>query len=491
MKRRVFFKKILLKLLPIFFLNFSARKIFTINNSNNLLDPNHLTKPSYKILIKNGLVFSNGQLLQIDLAIDNQGYLYFLPTSYQSVLKEKLKSIKIIDAKNQIISSGFTDILAENNVFDPTKTQATFEKYKIHDGITTALEMHGGSPDFVKYKVQQQSLRHCINYGCSTMIMKIRHQYLYLSDRKRAILDCLEAGALGISHSIEYQPLAYSELLEYAKIAYRYDVPFFLHLRYSSKDRELMGVKEAIELAITSQAHIHIDHLNSTGGCFNMPAALDLIERAIETGARITICVYPYSFWATYMHSTRFNPGWQEKLGFSYEDLTIVGTGEKLTAKSFSSYRQQYGLLVASSKNAMPLEKTFDLAIKKDFCLIGSDGGIKWTTKANSHPRGAGCFATAIKRMQFLKMDMEKILAKLTLDPASLIKPLAKKSNLIPGLSHPNIVIFAPEKINSPASIANPNQFSQGVSVVIVNGKITLEDKKIVNYNGQLIANQL
>ena len=46
----------------------------------------------------------------------------------------------------------------------------------------------------------------------------------------------LDEGALGVSHSLEYQPAPYAELLEYAKLATKYDRPLFLHLRYSSSE---------------------------------------------------------------------------------------------------------------------------------------------------------------------------------------------------------------------------------------------------------------
>ena len=48
----------------------------------------------------------------------------------------------------------------------------------------------------------------------------------------------LDEGALGVSHSLEYQPAPYAEMLEYGKLATKYDRPLFLHLRYSSREKE-------------------------------------------------------------------------------------------------------------------------------------------------------------------------------------------------------------------------------------------------------------
>src|SRR6185503_15968265 len=98
---------------------------------------------------------------------------------------------------------------------------------------------------------------------------------------------------------------------------------------------------------------------------------------------------YPYSFWATYIASRRFDPGWQQRYGLGYHDLRVVGTGERLTAESFARYRKT-SKLIAVPEGTLPLDKTADLALKEDFCMIGSDGGIKSEPHANSHPRGAG-----------------------------------------------------------------------------------------------------
>jgi hypothetical protein len=183
---------------------------------------------------------------------------------------------------------------------------------------------------------------------------------------------CLEEGALGVSHSIEYQPTPYEEVLTYARLADKYDRPMFLHLRHSSVEQELDGVDEAIRLARESGARVHISHLHSTGGTFHMEEALSRITTARKQGLEITCCVYPYSYWATYLHSTRFDEGWQRRYSLRYEDLRLVGTGERLSEASFTKYRA-LKKLVAVPEGTMPMEKTIDLALRETFCLIGSE----------------------------------------------------------------------------------------------------------------------
>jgi N-acyl-D-aspartate/D-glutamate deacylase len=400
-------------------------------------------------------------------------------------LGNQLRGTESINISGKIVSPGFVDILADNAI-DPESTYDTFEKYKITDGVTTALQMHGGSADCGAYYKRFSKLPHLINFGVSTFVMAIRGQSGSIDSRKRAIEKNLEEGALGVSHSLEYQPTAVDEVVEYAKLARKYDRPLFLHLRYSSREQELDGVDEAIRFARESGAHVHIDHLHSTGGTFHMEGALDRIRSANEQGLSITTCVYPYSYWATYLYNRRFDAGWQKRYGISFNDLRVVGSSERLTAQSFAHYRRS-STLVAVPEGVMPLEKTVDLALKERFCMIGSDGGIQFETRANCHPRGAACFSTAVRHAMEINMPVEAIIEKMTTLPASLVKQAMKGRGFIEDGATADLTVFDPANIRGNATVENPNQFSSGIDLVIVNGKVAFRDKKLLAKNGTAI----
>jgi len=313
--------------------------------------------------------------------------------------------------------------------------------------------------------------------------MAIRGQAGNVAGRIRLIEKNLDEGALGISHSLEYQPTPYDELLEYAKIARKYDRPMFLHLRYSSSERELVGVDEAIQLARESGARIHIDHLHSTGGTFRMESALERIRRANAQGVIVTTCVYPYSYWATYLYNRRFDPGWQERYGISYGDLRVLGSSERLTAQSFARYRKS-AKLVAVPDGLMPLDKTVDLALRESFCMIASDGGIQFEARANSHPRGAGCFATAIRHALDIKLPLEHILEKVTALPSSVIRPAMKGRGVLEDGAIADLTVFDEATIRGNATVENPNQFSSGIELVMVNGKIVFRQGRLAAKSG-------
>ncbi len=432
---------------------------------------------SFKIIIKGGKVFTEGKLKEINIGITDNNLV--------KLVEGDLKGIKEINANGKIVCAGFIDILADNAA-NPKQTYRVFEKYKLGDGCTSVLQMHGGDEFPKEYYNYFEKEPHYVNYGIGVFVMRLRNMYGNdLNKCYQMVEKGLKEGALGVCHSLEYQPTPYEELAVYAKLAKKYDRPIFLHLRYSAKDTELEGVKEAIKLAHETGARVHIDHLHSTGGTFNMEKALEMIQNANNLGMELTTCVYPYSYWATYIASKRFDPGWQERFGLTYTDLTIVGKGTKITAQNFEFYRKQYGVLVAVPEGTLPLEKTINLALQADFCMIGSDGGIESEPRANNHPRGAGCFSTAVRHGIKMGMSMEKILTKVTSLPARLMRPSMNERATIKDGSIADITIFDPNKINGKASVENPNQFSSGIDKVIIGGEIVFEKGAIIKSNGK------
>lgn len=449
------------------------KPLIKVNEKNALAD-----NEIFKIVIKNGRVFTEKKLQEN----------YFVGVTDEGKVKvsaNPLQGKQEIDASNKVVSPGFIDILADN-ANNPKQTNSIFEKYKVSDGLTSVFQMHGGAEYPKQFHDYFDKLPHRVNYGVSVFVMRLRLAYASLAKRYELAERGLKEGALAMAHSPEYQPdTKYEELKQYAIIAKKYERPYFLHLRHSSMEAELNGIKEAIRLTEETGVQIHIDHINSTGGTFNMAKALELIQNANAKGAKITTCVYPYSYWATYLISERFSGDWQKRYGITYEDLEIVGTGERITAKTFPMYRKRGGLLVAVPPGTMPFEKTVDLALQTDFCMFGSDGGIEKEPKANSHPRGAGFAATAIRHCLDIGMSIEQALERLITRPAKLLQPALKDRGELKDGNWADITIFDPKTINGKATVANPNQFSDGIDTVIVNGEVAFQKGKLLASKGK------
>jgi N-acyl-D-aspartate/D-glutamate deacylase len=163
-----------------------------------------------------------------------------------------------------------------------------------------------------------------------------------------------------------------------------------------------------------------------------------------------------------------------------------VGSSERLTERTFAHYRKT-SKLAAVPEGTMPLDRTVDLALKEDFCMIASDGGIQFEPRANSHPRGAGCFATAIRHGLDIGIPLEKILEKMTSLPRRVVHPALKDRGILEDGAIADLTVFDPQTIRGNATIENPNQFSSGIDLVILRGKIAFRDGKLLAKHGSAI----
>ena len=124
-------------------------------------------------------------------------FIGITPEGKLKISSTELAGDQFIDASGLVISPGFIDILADNSA-NPKKSYLTFEKFKLTDGVTTALQMHGGSHEVWDYYPYFESKPHWTNYGVSTKIMNIRYRYNRIPQRLRDVERCLDAGALGV-----------------------------------------------------------------------------------------------------------------------------------------------------------------------------------------------------------------------------------------------------------------------------------------------------
>ena len=118
-------------------------------------------KPVWATVLKRGRSFFDGRWQVIDIGIDDAGKLHF---------GSDLLGAETLNVSGRVVSPGFIDILADNST-SPETTYSIFEKYKVSDGVTTALQMHGGSADSGAYYRRFGNVPHLINYGVSTFVM--------------------------------------------------------------------------------------------------------------------------------------------------------------------------------------------------------------------------------------------------------------------------------------------------------------------------------
>jgi dihydroorotase len=224
--------------------------------------------------------------------------------------------------------------------------------------VTTALCMHGGAADPDRWYRAVAKQLPPLNYGASFFYNQARLQYIgnryqHASETARAKIlriarNALSRGALGVSFSLEYVPgVTADEIQPMMSLAKQYDVPVFFHARYSDMlepGTNMDGLREILTYARATGAAVHIDHINSTGGTFSMSRSLAMLDSARSGGVDVTACMYPYTYWGTYLNSARFDAGWQERFQIGYGDLQLGGSAERLTRETFLKNRPRNGV---------------------------------------------------------------------------------------------------------------------------------------------------
>lgn len=436
---------------------------------------------TYDIVIEGGTIYNPStehELIDYNIGI--------MGSKIERITKYSLKGKSVIDASGLIVSPGFVDLIS----YDPNYVGI---ELKVLDGVTSNLAMHGGTEDATSWYRAWGNNGVITNFGASTFVTRLRwpivgygvdNEMTKQEDIDRLVKDVrenIEAGALGISFSFEYVPGIKNEIKPLLELASEYDVPTFYHLRYSDEEKGLDGIQEVIDYGNETGAAIHVMHINSTGGTFVMDQALKMVEDAKENGLDITSCFYPYDFWATYIDSARFRPGWQDRFKITYEDLQIGATDIRITEETFDHYRSQH--LLVAAHGSMPEEELIMLLQNPD-TMIGSDTIIE--PGHNNHPRGAGAYSRVFGK--FVReeniLSMMDAIKKVSYFPAKRMEsaaPSMKYKGRIEIGSDADITIFNPDTIIDKSTVAAPGTPSVGVEYVLVNGVVVKDRDGLVD----------
>nr|MDQ3293890.1 amidohydrolase family protein [Actinomycetota bacterium] len=384
-----------------------------------------------------------------------------------------------IEARGLVVAPGFIDILS----YDPN---GYGEWFKIAEGVTTNLGMHGIDGDAATFFQTVGQLGSPCHYGGAYDAPSRRFSVCQLEPGDEASPEQLDqlvadataqlaAGWIGLDLEPEYTFAAtYEELRRLAEVAAGAGVAVYVHGRYSddvAPGTNAETLTEILQLARDTGCAVHVEHLISTGGTFTMAASLATLDAAAAEGLDITACMYPYDFWATYLGSARFAEGWQERFHIGYGDLVVAGTGERLTEATFAD-RQADNLLVAAY-GIPPADVV--TCLRSPLVMIGSDAILEPSN--NNHPRAAGCFSRVLGRYVREEgvLGLPEALAKMTIMPARRLQgaapAMARKGRLQRG-ADADVVVFDPATVADRATVADPAQEATGFDWVVVAGAV-------------------
>ncbi|MGV8145570.1 MAG: amidohydrolase family protein [Alkaliphilus sp.] len=440
-----------------------------------------MPKKEFDLVIKDGIVFDpEKEAIKIGFNIG------IIDNIIESITNSDIKGKREIDAHGLIVSPGFIDMLS----FNPNLVGA---KYKIGDGVTTNLSMHGCTNNFEAFFARYERWPTLVNHGGAVFMVQIRmelgighfseatkEQIEHIAMRTR---EEIESGALGLAFSPEYYPGTNSEEIKAAmRVASEYNIWTHFHGRHSSLVGEYTSIDTVIEVldyARELDTPVHFMHLHSTGGTGVMKEALELIREARLDGYEVNFDIYPYDSWATNIGSARFDGDWKSKFGISYSDLQIAGTTNFVTAEDFEDHRKNQTKVIAFAMD----EQEVIMAMREYYSMIGSDSIVTSDPSLN-HPRASGAFARFFGRYvrdQNIMPLMEGV-KKTSFLTAKQLEPISedmKKRGRLKEGAIADITIFDYAKIIDTSSPEIPASLSEGIEFVIVSGVVIKDEKGI------------
>jgi N-acyl-D-aspartate/D-glutamate deacylase len=121
-------------------------------------------------------------------------------------------------------------------------------------------------------------------------------------------------------------------------------------------------------------------------------------------------------------------------------------------------------------------EEDIQRVLRHPATMIASDGQVVAFGRANPHPRSYGTFPRVLGRYvrELGTLTLEDAIRRMTSAPAQRVG-LTDRGVLREGL-RADIVVFDPAVVRDAATFEQPHQYAQGVSVVVINGQVVLEN---------------
>lgn len=318
-------------------------------------------------------------------------------------------------------------------------------------------------------------------------------------DSMRALLaDDLEAGAIGLSTGIEYEPAIYSvtdEIVALAKDAAAVGGRHSSHIR--SEDVMLFeAVEELVDIARLARIPTHYSHMKvaMSAKWGKSEKVIAMLDAARKEGFEITGDIYPYDGWQSTMQILLPERNIDDRAAYEYA-LSEIATPDTIIFSQYSPdpsvvgktlaqvsslaesdpvdvYMEMVQRVVAEEGNESIIGRNISEDDIRTFLswphsTITSDGGVD-----DRHPRGQGAFPRVLRvyvREQGL-LTLEQAVAKMTGWTASTLG-FEDRGRIALGLAA-DLTLFDPRNVTDHGNFKNPIQYSTGIEAVWVNGEL-------------------
>jgi N-acyl-D-amino-acid deacylase len=358
-----------------------------------------------------------------------------------------------------------------------------------------------------------------------------------LAQMQALVREAMNDGAVGVSTALEYAPAPYAkteELIALASEAGKMGGIYSTHMRNES-DSVLEAIDEALRIGREASIPVEIWHIKVAGknNWGRMPEVVAKINEARAAGADVTADTYAYTAW--YNDFSAFIPPWAHDGGNAklVARLQDPATREKIRkdmltpSKDWDNEWQEIpgpdAIMIGAVQNPTllpmqgkrlseiaklwnkdPMDALFDfliqdpstgvavfgmsqpdvtLALQQPWVAIDNDSegtspeGI--LGQAHPHPRAYGTFPRVLAKYvrEEKVLSLEDAIRKFSALPAQRMR-LTDRGVLKAGM-WADVVIFDPATVHDRATFDNPNQLSEGMDYVLVNGVPVIDQGKM------------
>jgi N-acyl-D-aspartate/D-glutamate deacylase len=311
---------------------------------------------------------------------------------------------------------------------------------------------------------------------------------------KAVVAEGLEAGALGLSSGLVYDPgrfAATGELVELCALMRGTGALYATHMRDEGEGL-LDSVREAIEIGRRAGVPVQISHHKASGRSAwgRVRESLRLIEAAQAEGLSVHADQYPYTAGSTIL-SAVYRDG---RLGGVAGDLTgadvVIASTESHPQWEGRSLAQLGGQMSCSAEQAAERvlaedrgvtcvlhamsEEDVRTVMRHPSTMIGSDGIP--TIEGKPHPRLYGTFARVLGRYARDEQlfPMQEAVRRMTGFAAA--KFGLRERGLVRAGMAADLVLFDPATILDRGTFEDPKRPPAGIRAVFVNGAQAIED---------------
>jgi N-acyl-D-aspartate/D-glutamate deacylase len=306
----------------------------------------------------------------------------------------------------------------------------------------------------------------------------------------------LEAGALGLSTGLEYDPGIYStteEVVELAKVAAAHGGRYVSHIR--SEDRWFWeAIDEIVEIGRQAQLPVRVSHLKLALRSLHGETGrlLGILDQARAEGIEITADIYPYTYWQSTLTVLFPDRDFEDRdeANFVVEELAAP---EGMLIPEFEPDPSLEGKSlaeIAALRETDPATTLIDLireaeSLRREKKSKGEDDDVESViavsmTEAdierlmawphiNFCTDGLGLY---VRDRQVL--TLEEAIHKMTASAASS-HGIEQRGRIEPGMSA-DLVLFDPETVADRATTEKPHARSAGIEKVWVNGHLVYAD---------------